>query len=501
MRIVSYTRTTSSYPGAEIPSDTITCQNKLIKEYASNHGWSISGRYSDRKKDNQTNEAFEQLLQDGLRRKFDAVIVDSVYHAGKDLWRAKEVLLNTFHFAGISFVIVEDDFISIGKTNEEAEAYFEKKYGEMRAENIRVRVNRRNRKGVLSWNDLKYGYKLTEDYKLVVDPETAPVVRRMFELCAGGRTPAEIADIFQEEKIPRPLVSRGMNVKINDPYKWDRLSVRRLLDKTVYIGHWTKVVQGEKMYFYNDPIVEEDTFQKVQEYLASIATHAAPPRPRHRYTMLVYDKDNGLAFLCRKDRLGFDYLIFKARPKGYEGERRILLKDLDKNVREKLSQEKDLAMYLAGIISAEGENRKAVLLEKMREEYIRRSFLIADVAENRMSLYRLCEAGEACQEDLKEAEAELQRITEKIEPTLKDYPEEVEKISLAYSTENPWIKQMLEWDEEMELDKPTLNRFISKIVLDHMEVYSIDLKLQEWRDMLPEEWRERCLEKAGEIQK
>ena len=127
MRIVSYTRTTSSYPGAEIPSDPITRQNRVIKEYASDHGWTISGRYSDRKKDAQANEAFEQLLQDGLQRKFDAVIVDSVYHAGKDLWRAKEVLLQTFHFAGISFVVVEDDFISIGKTNEEAEAYFEKK--------------------------------------------------------------------------------------------------------------------------------------------------------------------------------------------------------------------------------------------------------------------------------------------------------------------------------------------------------------------------------------
>ena len=501
MRIVSYTRTTSSYPGAEIPSDPITRQNRVIKEYASDHGWTISGRYSDRKKDAQANEAFEQLLQDGLQRKFDAVIVDSVYHAGKDLWRAKEVLLQTFHFAGISFVVVEDDFISIGKTNEEAEAYFEKKYGQMRAENIRVRVNRRNRKGVLSWNDLKYGYKLTEDYKLVIDPETAPVVKRMFELCAGGKTPAEIAKIFQEEKIPRPLVSRGMNVKIEEPYKWDRLSVRRLLDKTVYIGHWTKVVQGETMHFYNDPIVDEDTFRKVQEYLASIATHAAPPRPKHRYSMLVHDRELGFYFFCRRDRLGFEYFTFKVLPKGYEGMRRLYLKELDRIVRDKLSRERSIAMYLAAIIKKEGESRKAVLLEKLREEFIRRSFMIADAAESRMSVHRLFETGKACQEDLDEAEASLQRITEKMEPALKEYPDKVEQISLAYSSENPWIKQMMEWEEGMELDKATLNHYISKIILDHMEVYSIELKMQEWRDILPEEWREQCLEKAEKIQK
>lgn len=68
MRFVSYTRTTSCYPGADIPSDVITSQNERIKNYAVKHGWKIENRYSDRKKSKEENTAFEQLLNDGIQR-------------------------------------------------------------------------------------------------------------------------------------------------------------------------------------------------------------------------------------------------------------------------------------------------------------------------------------------------------------------------------------------------------------------------------------------------
>lgn len=127
MRIVSYTRTTCCFPSKEAPS--ITEQNEHIGKYAAIHNFKIADKYNDRKKDVTANEGFQRLLQDGIMRKFDAVIVDSVFLAGKDLWNAKETLLETFHYAGIGFIVVEDDFISIGKSSIEAERYFETKYG------------------------------------------------------------------------------------------------------------------------------------------------------------------------------------------------------------------------------------------------------------------------------------------------------------------------------------------------------------------------------------
>ena len=41
MRLVSYTRTTSCFPEAEVRIKPITEQNERIKKYADAHGWKI----------------------------------------------------------------------------------------------------------------------------------------------------------------------------------------------------------------------------------------------------------------------------------------------------------------------------------------------------------------------------------------------------------------------------------------------------------------------------
>ena len=93
-----------------------------------------------------------------------------------------------------------------------------------------------------------------------MDEETAPVVQRIFEMCADGIPAREVANILRQEKVPTPLVSRGTNVKIEDPFKWDRLNVTRLLKNKVYIGFWSKMVQGEEISFENEALVTEDLF-------------------------------------------------------------------------------------------------------------------------------------------------------------------------------------------------------------------------------------------------
>lgn len=490
MRVVSYTRSTSCYPGAVISANAITEQNERIKIYAEGHGWRITRKYSDRKKDQTENSAFQQLLKDGLERQFDAVIVDSVFRAGKDLWNAREVLLQTFHFAGIWFIVVEDDFISVGKSNGEAEAYFDKMYGILRRENIRYRVNQRNRNGILSWNDVKYGYRLTEDYQLVVDGDTAPVVKRMFEMCASGMTPKEIAEVFTEEKIPIPLVSRGMNVKIDNPYQWDRLKIRRLLDKTVYIGYWTKVVQGEIVKFTNEPIVGEDVFQKVQEYLESIAPHAKPAGKKHPYSGLVCDKELGYCISLRKTKNGILYFAFASTPKEYDGKRQLPLSELEGELREALNHEKECARRIAARIKAEGESVKAEIKEQMRDEFQKRTFMLAEAQRERMEQYRRFGSGEISEDEMVQAEKMYQGTVGHLENAFQDYFSKTERIDIAMSEENPWLKLFLTWDKDLPFDREILRKYVSRITLSRMQIDAIEFPMKEWYMELPEDWRE-----------
>lgn len=124
MKWVSYTRSISSRIGEENSSNTIAEQNERIARYLKKCGCSVSEKYSDRKRTAEATEGFDKLVQDGMARKFDAVVVDSIFRCGRTLPFAIEALQRTFYPLGIQFAVVEDDFCSADKTAEEVAEYF-----------------------------------------------------------------------------------------------------------------------------------------------------------------------------------------------------------------------------------------------------------------------------------------------------------------------------------------------------------------------------------------
>lgn len=113
MKWVSYTRSISSRIGEENPSNTIAEQNERIARYLKKCGCSVSEKYSDRRRTAEATEGFDKLVQDGMARKFDAVVVDSIFRCGRTLPFAIEALQRTFYPLGIQFAVVEDDFCSM----------------------------------------------------------------------------------------------------------------------------------------------------------------------------------------------------------------------------------------------------------------------------------------------------------------------------------------------------------------------------------------------------
>ncbi len=96
-----------------------------------------------------------------------------------------------------------------------------------------------------------YGYVKSPDdkHKLIVDPCAAEVVKRIFALRISGSTPAQIAYILNEDKVPSPSVYKRMN----DPLcrKWNTVSnyclwssgtVGKILSDERYTG---KLISGK----------------------------------------------------------------------------------------------------------------------------------------------------------------------------------------------------------------------------------------------------------------
>ncbi|MCL6593695.1 MAG: recombinase family protein [Alicyclobacillus sp.] len=122
-----------------------------------------------------------------------------------------------------------------------------------------------------------YGYLRREDLRLYPDPETAPVVRMMFQLAAEGYGISRIANRLTSLGIRTPTGKLG----------WDRSSVQSILENPVYRGH---IVWGRVRYrksaaggydrrrvdeaewtvhaHAHEPLVDEETYRRYREQVA-----------------------------------------------------------------------------------------------------------------------------------------------------------------------------------------------------------------------------------------
>ena len=93
----------------------------------------------------------------------------------------------------------------------------------------RGRFQRAREGKVIGSGSPPYGFRYNEDRTTFVpDPETMPIVRRMFEFLASGSTIGSVAKRFEREGLPTP----------NGGKHWYVPSLKRMVENDVYRGVW-----------------------------------------------------------------------------------------------------------------------------------------------------------------------------------------------------------------------------------------------------------------------
>lgn len=91
-----------------------------------------------------------------------------------------------------------------------------------------------------------YGYRkkdsTTKD--IVPDEDAAPIVKRIFELCASGKGPSQIARILTQEQVLTPsnyyyrkTGASHVGLDTTRPFSWCGSTVTGILDNKTYLGH------------------------------------------------------------------------------------------------------------------------------------------------------------------------------------------------------------------------------------------------------------------------
>lgn len=257
MTAAIYCRLSKEDEEKEQESESIQNQKALLIQYAMNKGWEIYQIFCDDDYSgaDSNRPAFQKLLNDAQRGKFDVVLCKTQSRFTRDMELVERYIHGKFIEWGIRFVAVVDNADTDIKGNKKARqinGLINEWYLEDLSENIRTVFDYKRRSGQFIGSFPLYGYQKSpsDKNKLIVDPEAAEVIRKIFQLYLDGNGKQQIANLLNGEGIPNPTKQKqlqGMGyvngAQTNTDGLWNRTSIGRILHERMYTGD---LVQGRK---------------------------------------------------------------------------------------------------------------------------------------------------------------------------------------------------------------------------------------------------------------
>jgi len=234
-------------------------QLKLIKDYAGKHKLILSEIYSDegisgRKADKRP--SFKRMIADALKKNFDTILI---YNTSRFARNHEESIVyrNMLKREGIEVISITQPSVDY-KTDILMNALYavmDERYSIELSENVKRGMKEKASRGIyISCAPL--GYIRKESNKpLVIDETESQLVNWIFTEYSRGNSMFAMA---------RDLNKKGYRAKRGNPF--DRRGILRILTNPIYKGYMSWSCDGDTIYMRADhpPIIDEDTFEKVQ---------------------------------------------------------------------------------------------------------------------------------------------------------------------------------------------------------------------------------------------
>lgn len=281
-------------------SESIQNQKTMLIQYAGCEGWTVYDIYSDDDYagTDRNRPAFNRLIADAKAGKFDIVLCKSQSRFTRELELVEKYINGLFPQSGIRFVSLVDSADTENKGNKKARqinGLANEWFLEELSDNIRAVLTSRREQGFHIGSFAPYGYQKDPEKKghLIIDPEAAEVIRKIYNLYLEGKGKQGIARILNESGTPNPTEYKrlhGMvrNKKAQGSTLWSYFTITNILTNEVYIGNMIQGKTGvgdyktqEKVTYApdqwivvngtHDPIIDRQVWDKVQEMMAKKA--------------------------------------------------------------------------------------------------------------------------------------------------------------------------------------------------------------------------------------
>lgn len=287
-------------------SESIQNQKLLLMDYTTEHDMQIYKIYSDDDYSGADKDrpGWSKMLKDAENGEFNVIICKTQSRFTREMEMVEKYIHGSFIEWGIRFIGVIDNVdtnIKGNKKSRQINGLVNEWYLEDLSENIKSVFRKKMEDGQFLGAFAPYGYKKDPNnrHKMIIDEETAKVVKRIFDLYTEGYSIMRICYILTESQILTPT---GYKQSLGYSYKnpnsnsatsklgiWGSTTVRNILTNNTYIGVLTqgkekkisykskKVVKAPEYEWVvrennHEAIIDKNIFYQVQKMLESKRT-------------------------------------------------------------------------------------------------------------------------------------------------------------------------------------------------------------------------------------
>lgn len=278
-----------------LESASIATQRKILHSYAKENAFTVYDEYIDDgwSGTNFDRPAFNRLKEDIEANKVNIVITKDLSRLGRNSARTTDLIDEYFPLHKIRYISVSEGIDTAFRCGLNKVAPITNVVNEWYARDISDKINDafniKRKKGEFIGSFAPYGYEKDPDNKnhLVVDENSAVIVRQIFDMARQGHNPTQIARTLDKQGTVTPAEYRcqkfpHLNIEnYSQRRKWQAGSVSKILKNMYYLGHtvqgkttkpsfkskssvanapedWIVVLNTHK------PIVDEETWNMVQ---------------------------------------------------------------------------------------------------------------------------------------------------------------------------------------------------------------------------------------------
>lgn len=191
-------------------SNSITNQKSMLMNYAENNGFGNIQLYVDDgfSGTNFNRPDFMRMIDDVKAGKVGVIITKDLSRFGRDYLMTGQFIEMILPDYNVRYIAVNDGVDTLRSENEMMvfKNVFNDWYARDTSKKIKAVFNAKGQSGKPLTTNPPYGYRKSanDKYSWEVDENTAPIVRRIFQMCIEGLGPSQIAKVLTKEKVTTP---------------------------------------------------------------------------------------------------------------------------------------------------------------------------------------------------------------------------------------------------------------------------------------------------------